>query len=566
MACLVAKNVGGRRYWQIVTSQRVDGKPRQVVLAHLGTADALMARLASGPGVPQKARVSEFGLLAAAWNLATELDLAGTIDRHVPKRHQGLSVGQYLLLAVLNRLSAPTSKAGMAEWYETTALRRWLPVPAKSLSSQRFWDHMDRLDEDAIGRIEAEVTRRLVERFGIDLRCLCFDCTNFDTFIDSRTPSELPQRGHAKSKRTDLRVVGLALLVSIDHDIPLFWRVYPGNQPDSVTMASVTAELVERYRELARQTEHVTLVFDKGNNSEDNLQQLAESPYHIVGSLVPSQHSDLLAIALRKFTELQDPRLTGVTAYRTRKEVFGREWTLVVTRSQELLEGQLRGIAQHLRKRREALDELRNRLRRSQQPGARGKGYTLESLQEHAARLGRGQYINDILQIEVGSRRNRLYLTYRTNRAALDRLTRTVLGKRILFTDNQDWSTEAIVLAYRSQYHVEAAFRQMKNPHWVSWDPLHHWTDQKIRVHALYCVLALTLAGLLQRQAARAGLTLSGEAIHDELNSIREVLTLHASARDDKGGRPRAYTSYVEPSAVGAKLADIFGIDRLKAR
>src|SRR2546429_282218 len=92
---------------------------------------------------------------------------------------------------------------------------------------------MNAVDESAIRKIEMQLSRQLVEDFGIDVRCLCFDCTNFDTFIDSRTTSELARRGHAKSKRTDLRVVGLALLVSTDFNIPLFSRVYPGNQPDS---------------------------------------------------------------------------------------------------------------------------------------------------------------------------------------------------------------------------------------------------------------------------------------------------------------------------------------------
>src|SRR5438132_14286830 len=83
----------------------------------------------------------------------------------------------------------------------------------QQLRSQRFWDAMNAVDEQAIRKIETALSQKLVEEFGIDVRCLCFDCTNFDTFIDSRTTSELAQRGHAKSKRTDLRVVGLALLV-----------------------------------------------------------------------------------------------------------------------------------------------------------------------------------------------------------------------------------------------------------------------------------------------------------------------------------------------------------------
>ena len=42
----------------------------------------------------------------------------------------------------------------------------------------------------------------------------------------------------------------------------------------------------------------------------------------------------------------------------------------------------------------------------------------------------------------------------------------------------------------------------MKNPHWVSFSPAFHWTDQKLRVHVFYCVLALLLSSLLQRKAA----------------------------------------------------------------
>ena len=127
MASLTAKVVHGHRYWQIITSQRIDGKPRQIVLAHLGTADSLLARLQQKPGEPIKARIQQFGFLAAAWGLAQRLQLVSLIDRHVPKRLQCASVGQYLLLAALNRLTGPRSKAQMAYWYQQTALRRWLP-------------------------------------------------------------------------------------------------------------------------------------------------------------------------------------------------------------------------------------------------------------------------------------------------------------------------------------------------------------------------------------------------------------------------------------------------------
>jgi len=563
MASLTAKVVHGRRYYQIITSQRVNGKPRQIVLAHLGTADTLLARLRQKPGEPVKARIQQFGFLAAAWGLAQRLQLVSFIDRHVPKRRQGASVGQYLLLAALNRLTSPSSKARMAHWYQQTALRRWLPLSRKQLCSQRFWDAMDAVDEQAIRKIEDDLSRELVESFGMDVRCLCFDCTNFDTFLDSRTTSELAQRGHAKSKRTDLRVVGLALLVSTDFHIPLFSRVYPGNQPDSVTFRSVTEELIERYRVLAKNLEHVTLVFDKGNNSEENLAALGPSPYHVVGSLVPTQHPDLLEVPLDKFQACKDARLEGVTAFRTSKKVFGRHWTIVVTHSQELLDGQLRGIAQVLGKRRRALGELQGKLKRSQKPGAKGKGYTWKSLRAHAQNLSSGQYLQKILRVEIRRERGKLQLNYRTDAQALEKLQAHTLGRRILFTDNHQWTTEEIILAYRSQHHVEAAFRTMKNPYFVGWEPMYHWTDQKIRVHALYCVIALTLAGLLHREAHRAGLELSLEALCRELSSIREIINLYPPV-SGKAGRFRATTTYTESTPTSSRLAEIFHLNELK--
>jgi transposase len=564
MPSLVAKTVHGNRYWQIVTSRRVHGQPRQIVLAHLGTTQALLARLAH-TDQPLKARTFDFGLLAAAWRLAHQLDLVATVDRHVAHRGRGPSVGQYLLLAALNRLAHPTSKAQLAHWYEHTALRRWLPLAPRQLTSQRFWDAMDALDDTAIAAIETDLTRTLVDRFQVALRCLCFDCTNFDTFIDTATSASLAQRGHAKSKRTDLRVVGLALMVSTDFHLPLFSEVYPGNQPDSVTFQSVTEKLRARYRVLAGELAHVTLVFDKGNNSAENLTELAGGPYRVIGSLVPSQHPKLLAIPLRRFETFSDPRLEGVSAYRTTYEAFSKSWTVVITRSTDLLRGQLRGIAQHLNKRRRALEALQGKLRRSQQPGAKGKGYTRATLEAHAKKLRAGQYLKEILHIEVSGRPRNLQLNYRTDRAALTRLERTILGKRILFTDNHQWSTEEIILGYRSQYHVEAAFRQMKNPHFVSWEPMYHWTDQKIRVHALYCVMALILAALLHRQARRAGIPQSFETIAAELTNLREVMNFHAPAQRERGGRLRTSITYTEATPLQAHLVKLLDLDALKA-
>lgn len=131
-------------------------------------------------------------------------------------------------------------------------------------------------------------------------------------FLDTENPSRLAQRGHAKSKRTDLRIVGLALLVSVDFHVPLLWQVYPGNQHDTQSFAQALQELTPRYQALARDCQSITLIFDKGNNSAANQEILDASGFHFVGSLVPTHYPDLLAIPLKEFSPLQDSRLVSI--------------------------------------------------------------------------------------------------------------------------------------------------------------------------------------------------------------------------------------------------------------
>ena len=239
------------------------------------------------------------------------------------------------------------------------------------------------------------------------------------------------------------------------------------------------------------------------------------------------------------------------------------EWTVVITRSKRLLEGQLRGIAQHMAKRKKRFCRLREKLRASQRPGAKGKGYTRESLKAHAEKLCSGQYVKHILEVRVEERDGKLAIFFRQKRRALERLVRHVLGKRILFTDNHDWSTDEIVLGYRSQHHVEAAFRQMKDRLFVSFEPIRHWTDQKIRVHAFICVLALTLASLLRREIARSGTTLTIDALLDQLQGIQEVVNLYPAA-GGKSGRPRAQRVLTRMTRLQEQLFEHLDLGRFQ--
>lgn len=560
MATIQKKVSRGHVYWQIVESRRVGGKPRPIVLKHLGSAEKLLRRLREAPGAPAKAKVVQFGALAAMWEIAQELDVVGIIDAQVPKRHQGLSCGQYMLLAALNRCVAASSKASLYEWYRTTVLQRLLPTSKRSLSSQRFWDHMSSIEGNHIQAIEQQLAQQVIRRYHIDLRMLIFDATNFDTFIDSRTLSELAQRGHAKSKRKDLRLLGLALLVSTDYHIPLLSHMYPGNQNDAALFSSLSEALISRCKQLARECEDITLVFDGGNTSSENIEAVEASPYHFITSVTVTHHADLLSVPLSKFSSFADPRLAETKAFRTQKELWGKRRTVVITRSCRLLEGQIAGINGALRKKRVALRELKSKLARRQKPGARGKGYSRESLQKHLDSITSGQYTSHILKTQIIESEGRLDFRFWTDWAAYDQLKRRRLGKRILCTDNEKWSSEDIILASRAQHHVERAFKQMKNPHWVSFSPSFHWTDQKLRVHAFYCVLALLLSSVMQRKAAHCGVKLTIDNLMEQLSGVTEIVNLYAAQEKTTRGRYRAEYVLSERSLLQDKLCRILEV------
>jgi len=565
MASLTKKKVRGHTYWYARECAWVDGRPKIVWQKYLGKADAIVEAMTGKPKVPEakKTVLAKFGAVATCFGMSQRLRLREMVDRHAAKRDQGLSVGTYMELAAINRAVAPTSKRGFAEWFETTALRRLIPAEKQMLTSQRFWDHMGFLDEERIRAIETDLTAHLVKEFKLDLRHLVYDATNFYTYINTRTKSELAQRGNNKQKRNDLRQVSLALMVTEEFHIPLFHALYGGNINDPTSFGSVVDELIERHRAIAGQCERVTLVFDKGNNSDENILRIDASELHFVGSLVPSHHPDLLKVPRSKYAPLKGIRFEDVSAYRTSKTVFGQKRTIVVTFNENLFDAQVRGLGWQLQKKRRELRALKYRLaRRASGKVTRGRKPTLASVQRQVDRILSWQYHSELFDVDVRERRRHVTLSFNTNTAAVARLHRRQFGKTILFTDNNRWGNERIVAAYRGQYRVEDAFKQMKHPVFVSWKPRFHWTDEKIRVHAFYCVLALTITSLLQRELSRKGLEISIPKMMENLASITEVATFYP--KNQVAGDPVCLT-LGEMNRLQKTLYRLLGLKKYRA-
>ncbi|MFC1707658.1 transposase, partial [Planctomycetota bacterium] len=284
-------------------------------------------------------------------------------------------------------------------------------------------------------------------------------------------------------------------------------------------------------------------------------------PYHFVGSLVPTQHADLLAIPREDFRSLADDGLPGVLAYRTTKKVFGVKRTIVVTHNENLFVSQSKTVLRDIAKRQQHLRELVARLDRWRQGAVKGgRAPTVAGTEKKIKGWLKRQHMKNLFDVQVTNEAGLPRVSYRFRQEAWEDLQETLLGKTILFTDNDDWTDPEIVRAYRSQHHVEDAFRHMKDPHHIALRPQHHWTDQKIRVHVFVCVIALMLTSLLRRELHQNGIDLSVRRSLELLGSIRETMMVFPP--EGKRREPTLRTSTTKMSAEERRLYEALDLGR----
>jgi transposase len=569
MASLYPKKIGGKTYWYLREMARVDGKPKMVSERYLGTAAEIAAAVQGREAavLPERTRHLAFGDLAAAWGMLDELGVIAVIDRAAGPRPAGqpLSTGTYLALAALNRLVAPCSKAQLADWWKTTAADRFTKIGASALDHRRFWDAMHAVTQEQVEEASRQIAARVVQVSGADVSSVALDMTNFATFIATANgKAPIAQRGKAKQKRSDLRLVGLGLVVTRDGGLPLTWHAYPGDRPDVTQFPGMIGQLKTQYEQVCAAAgadpgaAEMTVVFDAGQNSEANFAHLAAAGLRYIGSVPASDCPDLTALPASRRTIVDKDRFGGLTACDTRRTVYGAERRAILTHSPELRDSQARGFdGTTLAKAGKKLDELAATLGRGRTRRPRDK------VQAEIGQITAKPWVRRVIGCDLaGDQPKDLRLTWRVDPAARQALEEQIFGKHVLITDHHDWPVAEVIAGYRSQSEAEFSFRQMKDPHVVSFSPMHHWTDHNIRVHVFTCVLALQLAHLMRYRARQAGLDMSVRELLGQLGGIEETVLVYPST----GGRPKARRMTTELTSHQPRLYQIFGLARWAPR
>ncbi|MFI5091460.1 MAG: hypothetical protein ACHP7P_15575 [Terriglobales bacterium] len=476
---------------------------------------------------------------ALVW-VAEQLDLVAQIDRACGNvgAKNGPSVGELVVAVAIQRACAPGAKRSLADFLDASVARVSC-LPGVAFSGQEFHRVAQQVSDLQLEQAQVAIAKAVVTRFELSTDVLAFDTTNFDTHIAPVTPGTLARRGHAKSKRRDLRVVGLGVLVSETGHVPLLYRTYAGNESDQGVLETCLKGLSELHDALdagegRRQPAQRTLVRDGGFWSPQLELDLDVAGYYSLISL-PLGHraaEQALQMAARRGAMKPLPgKLSHVRAARMRAKVGELDRTLVVVESQELLAGQKRGIAVALRK---AKTELR-KLERLTQAGRIQRGSLERRVQKALAR----EHLSSFVVTTIGGDEKVATFSWRVDAALRRRLESTRLGRRVLCTDRHVWSTGRIVHAFRGQWNVEELFRRAKKGGLVPWGPSYQWADGSLRLHTFATVLGLTLVSLAK---IALGTTASARVMMQSLAGIRATLV-----RTTSGGTGRRPTVMLAP-------------------
>jgi transposase len=546
MASLVAKKKGNQLYYYVVESARVDGKPRIVHQAYLGTAEKLaeMVRDRSAP-VPLAATTREFGLPAALWAAAQHTGVWDLLHSLWPTPRSGPSPAHYVLLAAIHRICQPGPKTEVPDWYRSSILSTLWEFPPERFTSQAFWDAFEQIlpegpeplspADDPLEKAQLRLLGVWKEKQLVSRRLLAYDTTNFYTYIAStNTRNQLAQRGHNKQGRHNLRQVGLSYVLDGEQGLSLCHHVYPGNVADveefSTALTRITAMLDQN--QIARET--VTLVLDKGSAALANTVALEEAGVGWISALPWNQAPAELR---RRATEELPPCSSaqpGVRAGAEKTLVHGREYLCVVKYSASFAGEQLHSLTTSLSR---VLQSLRRLAMELNKPKARWKR---EQMETKIRRWLSAPFLDELIRYQLEERDGTWHLQFDFDSAALPKLLDQRLGRTVLLTNRMDWSAEQVVAGYGGQQSIERVFRGLKDGQWLGWDPMYHWTDRKIRIHAFYCMLGISLLQYVHQQAKAAWADLSVEQLLEELEQIKQFALLYPP-QGEKGPPRTAY-------------------------
>lgn len=524
---------------------------------YLGSAETIL-RCIKGNRSPVKVNTRNFGMIAAAYQAACFIDLPQILMKHIKGERFETNLWIYFFVTIINRLDSATSKEKMSIWLKKTILPELLNIKIQNFTGKKFWYATDDvisekelkqkrenikneddpfvcIDDTIFTAIEAELFSCIDQLMGLSPNVICYDTTNFFTYIEEPKRSELANTCHSKDSKDHLNHVGLLMAVEKSFGIPLISRVYRANCHDSKIFSHILADLIISLKTLCGAETDLILILDKGNNSKKNFSYM-EGKINWIGALVPSHHKDLIDMELDKYHGVwKDKRY-----YRCKKSVMGIECVVVLTFSASRKRKQKHSLIR-------GVEKLKTKINK------KWKSYkkTPKSITPGIDTMLKKSRYGECIRISV--RKGKPY--FEENKEEIKKRENR-FGKSLVFSNMLEAETGYLIDTYNEKNIIENDFHLLKDVTLIRFRPIRHWTDSKIRAFAFCCVVSMILIRVMQWMTEQGGYKMSTTVLKDELTDIQEVVMVYNSTDAER--------KITERSAVQEKLWKIFELEKIE--
>jgi len=516
MVFLEKKKIKGHTYWYASERGLVDGKIKRTFQEYLGTTETIIECMRKSKELPHiKLKSFQYGKTAALLSISDELNFVGIVNKHTNKKKiEGLTVGEYLLLNIIGRCDGALSENAMQKWFDKSTLSILWKFPHK-LTCQNFLNHYKYVDHETSQKIEDDLCRVLIEK-GLTPHILFLDETNWFTYIEKG--EELPKKcSNNKQYHHHKNQLAMGLAVS-EGNMPFMHEVYEGNKHDAKAFPRLLDALTKRLTNLKIDTEQLIMVIDKGNNSQENIEDLV-SKMHIVASAKHNQAEELMKIPLSEYKYLYtNSKGNKIYGYRTKHEFFGQEYTTVVLYSKASCKKQKRSYEKSKEKILVKLADLKRRLE-SNRGKERDKSSVVTEINGIIYEKFKAVIGYKVGNIPRGKKKPSLKTWIKED---VENKRYAGFGKTIVFTDMDIWQSKKIAKTYNQKYLVEDAFKLLNDYLLVPVGPVNHHKDFNIRSHIFLCITGMLFYRYLAWKCKHFHLSL--RRLVEELEGIRLAL------------------------------------------
>jgi len=524
---------------------------------YLGSAETIV-KCIKGNRNPVKVNTRNFGMVAAAYQAACFIELPQILIKHIKGKRFETDLWTYFLVTIINRLDSATSKEKMSGWLKKTILPELLNIKIQNFTGKKFWyatddvisekeleqrrkniinenDPFEYIDDTIFTAIETELFARIDQLMGLSPNVICYDTTNFFTYIEEPKRSKIANTCHSKDSKNHLNHVGLLMAVEKSFGIPLISRVYRANCHDSKLFSHILADLIVSLKTLCGAETDLILILDKGNNSKKNFSYM-EGKINWIGALVPSHHKDLIDMELGQYHGVWKDKCY----YRCKKNVMGIKCVVILTFTAVRKRKQKHSL-------RRGIEKLKNEITKKWKSYKKIPKNITSGIDTMLKKSRYGDCIRmSVVKGEPYFEENKEEIKKREDR----------FGKSLVFSNMLEAETGYLIDTYNEKDIIENDFHLLKDVTLIRFRPIRHWTDSKIRAFAFCCVVSMILIRVMQWMTEQGGYKMSTNVLKDELTDIQEVIMVYSPTDAER--------KITERSAVQEKLWKIFELEKIE--